>query len=109
MKVSFGESTYKHTSELLVKAKVQHKKCFEGDDHEQSWQSFKSKNLGKLIERIIFDKIRCIGLDVVSGISLNKTSGENLDRQLGAVKRNLLIDYGEFGFRLPDKVRLAQK
>ena len=38
----------------------------------------------------------------MNGNSLERTNGENLSKELGLVKRNLLIDYGEFGSHLPD-------
>lgn len=43
-----------------------------------------------------------MGLEVVNGNSLERTNGENLSKELGLVKRNLLIDYGEYGSHLPD-------
>ena len=98
----FGKEAYKHISELLTEAKELHKKDFEGDDHEQSWRAFKGKNLEKLIEYIIVDEIKEIGLDVINGNKLERTEGKNLPELLGKVKRNLLIDYGEFGCHLPD-------
>ena len=39
---------------------------------------------------------------IVDGNKLEKTKGSNLGVELGKVKRNLLIDYGEFGSHLPD-------
>ncbi len=98
----FGKDTYKHISELLKEVKVQHKKDFKGDDHEQSWRAFKGKNLEKLIEYIILDEVQSIGLAVVNGNSLERTQSANLSKTLGLVKRNLLIDYGEYGSHLPD-------
>ena len=86
----------------MREAKAQHKKDFQGDDHEQSWRAFKGKNLEKLIEFIIVDEVRSLGLEVVNGNSLERTNGENLSKEMGLVKRNLLIDYGKFGSHLPD-------
>ena len=43
-----------------------------------------------------------MGLDVVNGNSLERTEDNNLSKLLGKVKRNLVIDYGEFGMHLPD-------
>ena len=31
-----------------------------------------------------------------------KTNGNNLSAELGKIKRDLLVDYGEFGAHLPD-------
>jgi len=101
-KEKFGKDAYRHISNLLREAKSQHHKDFDGDDHEQSWRAFKGKNLEKLIEYIIVDEVRSLGLEVVNGNSLERTNGENLSEVLGRVKRNLLIDYGEFGSHLPD-------
>jgi len=86
----------------LASAKKQHKKDFEGEDHEQSWRAFKGKNLEKLIEYIITEEVEQMGLAVVNGNSLEKTFEKNLSDELGLVKRNLYIDYGEFGAHLPD-------
>ncbi|MCZ2222216.1 MAG: BsaWI family type II restriction enzyme [Chitinophagales bacterium] len=101
-KEKYGKDTYRQISNLLSEAKAQHKKDFNGTDHEQSWRAFKGKNLEKLIEYIITDEVKNLGLEVVNGNSLERTNGENLSKELGLVKRNLLIDYGEFGAHLPD-------
>jgi len=101
-KEKYGKEAYRHISNLLREAKAQHEKDFSGTDHEQSWRAFKGKNLEKLIEFIITDEVRSLGLEVVNGNSLERTNGENLSKELGLVKRNLLIDYGEFGSHLPD-------
>ncbi|GIV46008.1 MAG: restriction endonuclease subunit M [Ignavibacterium sp.] len=101
-KEKFGKDAYRHISNLLREAKAQHQKDFNGDDHEQSWRSFKGKNLEKLIEYIIVDEVRSLGLEVVNGNTLERTNGKNLSKELSLVKRNLLIDYGEFGSHLPD-------
>lgn len=101
-KEKFGKDAYRYISNLLQEAKIQHQKDFKGNDHEQSWRAFKGKNLEKLIEYIIRDEVRSLGLEVVNGNSLEKSKGENLSEVLGKVKRNLLIDYGEFGSHLPD-------
>ncbi|MEP0862803.1 MAG: DNA modification methylase [Ignavibacterium sp.] len=101
-KEKFGKDTYRHISNLLREAKEQHQRDFKGVDHEQSWRAFKGKNLEKLIEYLIADEVRSLGLEVVNGNSLERTNGENLSEILGKVKRNLLIDYGEFGSHLPD-------
>lgn len=101
-KEKFGKEAYRHISNLLREAKAQHQKDFGGTDHEQSWRSFKGKNLEKLIEFIIVDEVRSLGLEVVNGNSLERTNGEKLSKEMGLVKRNLLIDYGNFGSHLPD-------
>ena len=43
-----------------------------------------------------------MGLKIVEGNTLERTNSENLTEELSIVKRNLLIDYGEFGAHLPD-------
>ena len=106
-KKKFGTETYKHVSALLKEAKELHKKDWlkhptANKDHEQSWRAFKGKNLEKLIIYIIKDEVETLGLKVVSGNTLERTRSENLSKELSLVKRNLLIDYGEFGSHLPD-------
>src|SRR3989338_2352432 len=102
-----GIDTYKHISELLEEAKILHKKDWSKNptangDHEQSWRAFKGKNLEKLIVHIIADEVKALGLKIANGNALEKTKAENLSKELSQVKRNLIIDYGEFGSHLPD-------
>lgn len=101
-KEKYGTQAYRHISNVLKEAKGQHKKDFTGNDHEQSWRAFKGKNLEKLIEYIIADEVRALGLEVVNGNTLERTNESNLSEELSQVKRNLLIDYGQFGYHLPD-------
>lgn len=101
-KEKYGVQAYRHISNVLKEAKEQHKKDFTGNDHEQSWRAFKGKNLEKLIEYIITDEVRDLGLEVVNGNKLERTNESNLSEDLGQIKRNLLIDYGQFGYHLPD-------
>ncbi len=101
-KEEFGDQSYRHISNVLSEAKEQHKSDFNGNDHEQSWRAFKGKNLEKLIEYIITDEVQELGLVVVNGNTLERTNGSNLSKELSLVKRNLIIDYGEFGSHLPD-------
>jgi len=101
-KKKYGDDAYRHISSVLKEAKEQHKKDFTGDDHEQSWRAFKGKNLEKLIEYIITDEVEELGLKVVNGNTLERSNEANLSEELSTVKRNLLIDYGEFGYHLPD-------
>ena len=101
-KKKYGIEAYRHISNVLKEAKEQHGKDFTGDDHEQSWRAFKGKNLEKLIEYIITDEVNALGLQVVNGNSLERTNGSNLSKELSVVKRNLTVDYGEFGLHLPD-------
>lgn len=101
-KEKYGVQAYRHISNVLKEAKELHKKDFTGNDHEQSWRAFKGKNLEKMIEYIITDEVRALGLQVVNGNSLERTNGTNLSKELSLVKRNLIVDYGEFGSHLPD-------
>ncbi|MDR1450966.1 MAG: BsaWI family type II restriction enzyme [Helicobacteraceae bacterium] len=98
----YGKETYRHVSAIMQEAKAQHKSEFIGDDHEQSWRAFKGKNLEKLIQHIIEDEINSLGLTIINGNSLERINPQNLSRELEIVKRNLLIDYHEFGMHLPD-------
>jgi type II restriction enzyme len=106
-KARYGTEAFMHISELLKEAKELHKKDWQksptpNKDHEQSWRAFKGKNLEKLVAYIIKDEIKNLGLKVVDGNMLERTSSQNLSEELNRVKRNLLIDYGEFGSHLPD-------
>ena len=105
MKKKFGTNAYKHISELLRKAKKIHKQDWlkhptPSGDHEQSWRAFKGKNLEKLVQYIITEEVESLGLKVINGNKLEGT--KNLPKELSQVKRNLAIDYGDFGLHLPD-------
>lgn len=99
-----GEEAYRSVSQLLQDAKERHKQDFLRDkpngDHEQSWRSFKGKNFEKLIQHIITESIEALGLKVINGNQLERTI--RLPMDLRQVKKNLLIDFGEFGSHLPD-------
>lgn len=106
-KKRYSDEAYKHISELLREAKELHKKDWlknptPNRDHEQSWRAFKGKNFEKLIMYIIKDEVENLGLKVIDGNTLERTNSKNLSKELSQVKRNLLIDYGEFGAHLPD-------
>ena len=101
----FGDDAYKHISELLKEAKEIHKQDWlkhltPNRDHEQSWRAFKGKNLEKLVQYIITEEVESLGLKVINGNKLERT--RNLPMELSQVKRNLAIDYGDFGLHLPD-------
>ncbi len=103
----YGPETYQHISELLTEAKKIHyenwlKHPTPSGDHEQSWRAFKGKNLEKLVLHIIKKEVDNLGLKIVNGNRLERTLSKNLPLELNRVKRNLLIDYGEFGSHLPD-------
>ena len=115
MQIKYGNSTYKYISKLLKDAKDIHKKDFlqskaakdaisEGrnPDHEQSWRAFKGKNLEGLILHIIEDEVESLNLKIVEGNTLERTKSSNLSKELSQIKRNILVDFGEFGHHLPD-------
>ena len=99
-----GVETYKTVSQLLQNAKERHKQDFLSEkpngDHEQSWRAFKGKNFEKLIQHIITESIEALGMKVINGNQLERS--KRLSLELSRVKRNLAIDYGEFGLHLPD-------
>lgn len=106
-KTQYGSDAFRHISALLQEAKQLHKKDWlksptPNKDHEQSWRAFKGKNLEKLVIHIIKDEVESLGLRIVEGNTLERTSSSNLPEELNRVKRNLLVDYGEFGSHLPD-------
>jgi len=104
-KEQYGVENYKHISELLILAKNIHKQDWERHptpkgDHEQSWRSFKGKNFENLIQYIITDEVETLGLKVINGNKIERNT--KLSKELSSVKRNLAVDYGEFGLHLPD-------
>lgn len=106
-KEKHGSDAFRHISELLQEAKELHKKDWlrtptPNKDHEQSWRAFKGKNLEKLVIHIIKDEVESLGLRIIEGNTLERTNTNNLSEELNHVKRNLLVDYGEFGSHLPD-------
>jgi type II restriction enzyme len=114
-KEKYGAEAYKYISKLMQEAKVIHKRFFQHSataqkarakgktpDHEQSWRAFKGKNLEKLVVHIIKDEVEMLGLKIVEGNTLERTTSNNLSMEFSTVKRNLLVDYGEFSSHLPD-------
>ena len=91
-------------SQLLQNAKERHKQDYlrdkPGGDHAQSWRAFKGKNFEKLIQHILTEAIETLGLKVINGNQLERRI--HLPMDLRQVKKNLLIDFGEFGCNLPD-------
>ncbi len=53
-----------------------------------------------MIQYIITEEVENLGLRVVSGNKLERSS--DLPIELSRVKRNLVVNYGEFGMHLPD-------
>jgi len=106
-KKQYKTDAFRYISELLREAKELHKKDWQksptpNKDHEQSWRAFKGKNLEKLVVHIIKDEVESLGLRIIEGNTLERKNSNNLSEELNRVKRNLLIDYGEFGSHLPD-------
>jgi len=106
-KQQYGSNAFKYISELLQEAKTLHRKDWlktptPNKDHEQSWRAFKGKNLEKLVIHIIREEVESLGLKIAEGNTLERKNSINLSEELNRVKRNLLIDYGEFGSHLPD-------
>ena len=97
-----GIEAYRYVSKILKEAKELHKKQFlttGKTDHEQSWRAFKGKNLERLLMYILVKEVKALSLDIVSG---NALDSKNLSPLLDRVKRNLLVDYGQYGMHLPD-------
>lgn len=106
-KEKYGDNVYEHVSGILKEAKDKHKQDWllnetPKGDHEQSWRAFKGKNFEKLVLYIIKEEVEHLGLKVVNGNYLERSSGSNLSLEYNKVKRNLLVDFGEFGSFLPD-------
>lgn len=106
-KKQFGLNAYKHVSELLAEAKEMHRRNFLENPSPQgnfgeSWKPVKGNILERLITYILQSEVTTMGLKVVRGRTLERSKSENLSRELSIVKRNLLVDYGEFGCHLPD-------
>lgn len=102
-KNDFGNETYKYVSQIFSEIKELYRQgaLQRGiKDAERSWQSFKGKNFEKLIQYIIEDEVKSLGLGVVNGNRLDREIND--DEVLAMVKRNLLVDFGEFGSHLPD-------
>lgn len=103
----YGVSAYKHISQVLKDAKETHRRDFlrhptPKKDHEQSWKGFKGNALEKLIQHILKEEVVRLGLKIVRGKKFERTLPKNLSVELQNVKRNLSIDFGKFGFHIPD-------
>ena len=106
-KKKYGDNAYRHISKILAEAKKIHYQNFlknptPKNDHEQSWKGFKGNALEKLIGHILKEEIIELGLKLVSGKKFERTSPKNLSVELQHVKKNLSIDFGKFGFHIPD-------
>jgi len=101
-----GNEAYKYVLQLLNETQGKRETYLEQHDPDkdkgQSSRASSGKNFEKLIQHIITEPIESLGLKVVNGNMLERTMTKNLSEELRQVKRNLLIDYGEFGCHLPD-------
>lgn len=98
-----GKEAYKYVSIVFEEAKIAHKEDFlkrkPNGNHEQSWHRFIGNCFEKLLQFILQGLIEEFGLEIVSG---NKLDKNNLSQKFDAVKRNVVVDFGEFGMQLPD-------
>ena len=96
---------YEEISDILVEARER----FEADklaenpqaDLGQAWRAWKGRNFEKLVHYVVSNMIENSGLPlkVISGSSLD---GKRVDKELGKVKRNVLVDFGVHGCFVPD-------
>ena len=100
------KNAYKCVSQVLEKAKVPYMKDFRrrnpdkgADGANQGWRNFKGNCFEKLLRHIITQSVESLALKVVNDNELKK---KKLPDQLDAVKRNLVINFGEYGMHLPD-------
>ncbi|KKS39545.1 MAG: hypothetical protein UV02_C0065G0006 [Candidatus Kuenenbacteria bacterium GW2011_GWA2_42_15] len=103
----YKTDTYKYISKILREVKIIHYQDFLKNptpkkDHEQSWKPFKGNALERLIDYILKEKIEEMGLRLINGKKVDRTEPKNLSIELQTVKRNLSIDFGKFGFHIPD-------
>lgn len=98
-----GIEAYKYIDEVFEKAKVPHEEDFlrrnPTGKHEQSWHRFKGSSFERLLQYIITESIEDLGMKVINGNHLDR---RGLPQTLETVKRNVLVDFGEFGMCLPD-------
>jgi len=101
-RMRYGVSAYKYISDVFSDLKAHHKQTFNGKDHEQSWRAFKGKNIEKLVQYILKRELDQIGLAVLNGNSMERTDESNLSEICATLKRQLLVDYGDYGYHFPD-------
>jgi type II restriction enzyme len=97
-----GVEAYRYVSKILKEAEELHRQYFLTTgkiDHEQSWRAFKGNNLERLLIHTLDEEVRVLGLKMIDGKAL---TSNQLSPLLDRVKRNLLVDYGEYGMHLPD-------
>lgn len=99
-----GKKAYKYVADILEKAKDLHSQIYfrlnpNGKGLQQSWNNVKGDYFEKLLQHIITELVEPFGLKVVNDDELKK---KDLTEQFDAIKRNVVINFGEFGMRLPD-------
>ena len=99
-----GKKAYKYVADVLEKAKDLHSENYfkrnpNGKGLQQSWNKVKGDYFEKLLQHIITELVEPFGLKVVNDDELKK---KDLTEQFDAIKRNVVINFGEFGMRLPD-------
>ena len=98
-----GTEAYKFISEVLEQAKQPYIEDFlrrkQGKEDDQSWRNFKGNCFEKLLQHIITQSVESLALKMVNDNELKK---KKLSDQLDAVKRNVVINFGEYGMHLPD-------
>lgn len=108
-----GKDSFKFITYMLKEARKKHIKLYlesekairmrangEIPDPEQSWRSVKGAATEFLIQYIVEDQIPSIGLKIVNTKQLKKIN--LVSEEVSKIKRNLLVDFGEFGHHLPD-------
>ena len=96
---------YEEITDILVEARER----FEADklaenpqaDLGQAWRAWKGKNFEKLVHYVVSNMIENSGLPlkVISGSALER---KRVDKELGKVKRNVVVDFGDYGSFVPD-------
>ena len=98
-----GTEAYKFISEVLEQAKQPYIEDFlrrkQGKEADQSWRNFKGNCFEKLLQHIITQSVESLALKMVNDNELKK---KKLSDQLDTVKRNVVINFGEYGMHLPD-------
>lgn len=93
-----------HYGDSMVWTHLEDAVVFEGLDVAltgnlgRSWRASKGDTFRERIQDMILVPIESLGLKV---IEIRALENHKLTRQLDAVKRNIVIDYGEFGMHLP--------
>lgn len=89
MNVDSSLTNYELIPDVLRIAREEHKNTFDRGNFEQSWRSVKGKGLEKVVEYILTQELRRIGLELVQAS----------DKR---VNDFLKIDFGDYGSYLPD-------